>query len=68
MFKSPIDRFEGLTDEEIEKKMEDFADLNFTREEEKAMIKAALETFMPSVILLCALFGLAGYIVYKIMT
>lgn len=53
MFKKPIDPYKDLTDEEVEAKMDEFAQNDFDKDDEKAMIHAALTTLMPAVILTC---------------
>lgn len=63
MFRKPIDRFEGLSDEEIEQKLEEFRANNFDEEEEKAMILAALRTLLPAVILVCIAFSLIFFLI-----
>lgn len=50
--KKPIDPFKDLSQEEIDKKIEALRDLEITKEEERAMIIAAIKAIVPPVILI----------------
>lgn len=63
MFKRPMDKFEGLSEDEIEERLNEFSKENFSKEDEKAMISAALKTFLPVVLAVCGLFGLFGLLI-----
>lgn len=58
MFKKPIDKFEDLSEEEIEDRIEDLRKQEFSKEDENAMIFAALKTLLPAVLAVCVLFAL----------
>lgn len=60
-----VDPYEDLSKEEIEKKMDEFASMDITKEEEKAMIKAALKTFLPPIIILVLLFYGVAYLLIR---
>lgn len=62
IFKKPIDPDEGLTEEERAKKLEDFRKNDFDKNDERAMILAALKTFLPPVLLILGLFALVGFL------
>lgn len=53
--RKPIDRFEGLTEEEQEAKIREFGESDFEKTDMLAIILAALRVFLPPVLLL--LFG-----------
>lgn len=50
-FKKPIDPYKDLTDEEVEERLEDFRQNKFDRKEQRDMILAALQTFLPPILL-----------------
>lgn len=56
MFKKPMDKFEDLSEEEIEERIEEFRKEEFSKEDENAMIFAALKTLLPAVLAVCVLF------------
>lgn len=65
-FKKPIDRYEGLSKREVEEKMDEFSKNDFDKDDEKAMIFAAIKTIMPAVILVCIVFGILVVLIAKL--
>lgn len=67
MFKKPIDPYEDLDKKDLEKKYDDFSkDNDFSKEDENAMIIAALKTLLPVVLAVCALFAISILLMSKI--
>ncbi len=62
VFKKPVDKSDNLSKAEEEKKLEEFRE-NFDKEDEKALISAALRTYMPVVIGICVGFALIGLLI-----
>ena len=62
VFKKPVDKYDNLSKTEEEKKLEEFRE-NFDKEDEKALISAALRTYMPVVIGICVGFALIGLLI-----
>lgn len=58
MFKRPMDPYKDLDKDELEKRYDEFGEENFSKEEERAMIGAALKTLLPVVIAVCLLFAI----------
>lgn len=67
MFKKPVDPYADLSDDEVEKKMDEFGASDFEEDDEKAMIQAALLTLMPAVIVTCLLFALLVFVIFKLL-
>lgn len=64
MFKRPEDKYKDLSRKELEKKYDKFAEENdFSKEDEKALIFAALKTFLPAVIGVCVVFVALIYLI-----
>lgn len=61
-FKKPVDKYDNYTKREEKEKLEEFRE-NFDREDEKALISAALRTFMPMVFGICAVFIIIGLLI-----
>lgn len=67
MFKKPIDPYEDLDKKDLEKKYDDFSkDNDFSKEDENAMIIAALKILLPVVLAVCALFAIFILLMSKI--
>ncbi|WP_054251814.1 hypothetical protein [Neofamilia massiliensis] len=48
MFKKPMDNLEGLSEDEIQEKLDKIREHEFTKKEERELILAALKTFLPA--------------------
>lgn len=66
IFRKPIDADRGLTEEEREEKLAKFRANEFDRDDERAMIWAALKVFLPVVIGVMAIFVLVMFLVLKL--
>ena len=68
MFKKPIDEYEKLSKRELEDKYDEFAEENeFSKEDERALIFAALKTLLPAVLAVCVLFAIFVLFMSKTM-
>lgn len=68
MFKRPIDPYEGKVKAELEEIANEFGKNEFSKEEERAMISAALKTFLPVVLAVCVLFAIVIWLLWKIIS
>lgn len=48
MLKKPMDNLEGLSEDEIQEKLDKIREHEFTKKEERELILAALKTFLPA--------------------
>lgn len=67
MFKKPLDKYKGKAKEEIEEIADEFGANEFSKEEERQMIFAALKTFLPAVLAVCAIFGILVALVWTLL-
>lgn len=64
--KDKKDRYRNMTDEEVEKQVEDFRDLDVSPEEERAMIIGAIRAFLPPLIIFFLALIAIVFIFFKI--
>lgn len=50
MFKRPLDSLEGLSQAEVQEKLDKIREQEYTREEERDLIRAAFKAFLPATI------------------
>lgn len=48
MFKKPMDNLEGLSEDQIQEKLDKIKEHEFTKKEERELILAAFKTFLPA--------------------
>lgn len=48
MFKKPMDNLEGLSEDQIQEKLDKIKEHEFTRKEERELILAAFKIFLPA--------------------
>lgn len=48
MLKKPMDNLEGLSEDEIQEKLDKIREHEFTKKEERELILAAFKTFLPA--------------------
>ncbi|MDO5028435.1 MAG: hypothetical protein Q4E36_04120 [Bacillota bacterium] len=58
MFKKPLDSLDGLSNEEIQEKLDKIKEKEFTKEDERALILAALKTFLPAAAVVIIIFAI----------
>lgn len=68
IFKKPIDPDKHLSEEEREEKLARFRQNDFDKEDERAMIWAALKTFLPAVLLVMGIFALVAWLIIRMWT
>lgn len=66
IFRKPIDADRDRTEEERAEQLARFRENDFSREDERALIRAALRTFLPAVIGVGALFALVAFALVKL--
>ncbi|NLW43372.1 MAG: hypothetical protein GXY89_09580 [Tissierellia bacterium] len=68
MFKKPKDPYEGKSKKELEEIADEFGKHEFSKEEERAMISAALMTFLPVVLAVFAIFAIIVWLVWMFLS